>query len=662
MTERSRCEATRQQQICDAWHEFVARGTTPSPFVASHILKGWKLSRKHNVDPKGELVPPMLSAEALSALRAEHAVLLNASEPMLNMLEVSIRDSGYIATLAVASGHLLSVVGNQKQLKRAMEHYNLPGANRSIKYVGASALTLSIDEGKPVQVTGYEHYNHYLHDWRCAAAPIFDAEGVPIASLTLSGHISYKEIHLLMLVSACADAITIRLREESLLESQRRLNALLESIHNALPEPVIAINSENVITHANNTALEHFCGSGQTLVGNRFDTLIGTPDLPRVRRVLEKGLFETMELEVRSKAGLANHLCRFAPILLDDGTPCGATFTISARRHLIDIAKHVSGNYAKYSFDDIKGESHKLKDQIELAKRAAVVSSRILISGESGTGKELFAQSIHNYSPTRAGPFVAISCAAIPRDLIESELFGYVGGAFTGARRNGMIGKMELATGGTLFLDEINSLPFELQGKLLRAIQQMEIVRIGDTKPTRIDIRVISATNQDLRASVRDGLFREDLYFRLSALEISVPPLRERSDDIALLVHFFLRRFSADTGISFHHISTGALEALYNYAWPGNIRELENACERALLMSQDGKVETRHLPAHLLSPHRDDAPADLGVSTRVHDTYRMLVISALQKEQGNISKAAEHLGIARTTLYRKLRQYNIRLK
>lgn len=585
-----------------AWQQFTTGRDVDGAAIAPHILNGWQLSRKFGVDPIGQQVPPVLSESELADLYEENKPLLQAAEPMLKMLEVSIRDTGYIATLAVASGHLLAVVGNGELLDQAYSKYNIPGAVRSIKTVGVSALSLSITERRPIQVTGYEHYSRSFHDWRCSAAPIFDVDNEPIASLTLSSHISRPDIHTLTLAQSCAGGISIRLRERALMESQRHLNAMLESVHNALPESVIAINPEGIITHANNKAMSICANVEEELVGSSIDKIFSKPDLPRVRRIMAKCFPETLELEVLSRKGPANHMCRFVPIRLDNGDPCGMTLSISSKNQLIDIAKHVGGNYAKYSFEDIKGESPKLKAQIEFAHKAAVAGYRVLLYGESGTGKELFAQSIHNSGCSSKGPFVAISCAAIPRDLIESELFGYVGGAFTGARRNGMIGKMELATGGTLFLDEINSLPLEMQAKLLRVLQQMEIVRIGDTKPTPIDVRIIAATNRDLREAVRQGLFREDLYFRLNVVEITIPPLRERNEDISLLVHTFLRRQSYETNIPFMHISPEAMDALYSYSWPGNVRELDNACERALLMAGGGVIDIEHLPPYIAFP------------------------------------------------------------
>ncbi len=658
--DRDITNCSAHDRVRQAWGDFVSGRPVAKHAVAPHILKGWELSRKFGVDPLRPQIPPVLGTQELQKLCEQNATLLLSAEPMLKMLEVSIRETGYIATLAVASGHLLAVVGDDTQLVQARAQYNIPGAERSLKTVGASALSLSIAERRPVQIVGHEHYNRLFHDWRCSAAPIFDVNDEPIASLTISSHISHKDTHTLTLAQSCAHCISIRLRENALMQSQRQLSAMLESVHNALPESVMGINTSGIITHANNKARLHF-GNVRELLGASIEHIFSKPDLPKVRGLLASGTAQTVELEVMAATGAANCLCRFIPIVLDTGVPNGMTLSISTKGQLIDIARHVGGNYAKYSFDDIKGESPRLREQINLAKKAAGISYRVLLYGESGTGKELFAQSIHNSSRFDKGPFVAISCAAIPRDLIESELFGYVGGAFTGARKNGMIGKIELASGGTLFLDEVNSLSLDMQAKFLRVLQQREIVRIGDTKPTPVDIRVIAATNQDLREAVRQGLFREDLYFRLGVVEIIIPPLRDRREDIGLLAHTFLRRQSYENNIPFSHITAEAMNALHSYSWPGNIRELDNTCERALLLAGGEPIACVHLPPHIAGTAEGitGLAQALPVDDSIDDTFRTLVINTVDKYQGNISKAATQLGVARSTLYRRMKKYGI---
>lgn len=649
-----------QETAFIAWQNFTQGLPVDDTAVPPHILRGWHLSRECGVDPQRKVDPPVLSPAELEKLRRENSILLQAAEPMLNMLAVSIRDTGYIATFSVPSGHLLAVVGDAELMEQARDNYNIPGADRSIKAVGASALMLAILEKRPIMVQRFEHYNRHMHHWRCAAAPIFAFDDTPVASLTISSHISRKDIHTLTLAKSCAEGISIRMREMALLDTEKRLNALLETVNNSLPELVVAVGHDGLITHANDRALKYLgiAGGEPTHVG----ALFGKPDLARVERLLCGREPGTMEMEVLSRKGPQNLVCRFTPIILENGEQGGMTISINKRQQLLDLTRRVSGNYAKYSFEDIKGESACLKERINLAMRAAASNHRILLSGESGTGKELFAQSIHNASPSHNGPFVALSCAAIPRDLIESELFGYVGGAFTGARRDGMIGKMELATGGTLFLDEVNSLPLEMQAKLLRVLQQMEIVRLGDTKPTPINARIIAATNKDLREAVREGLFREDLYFRLNVVEIEIPPLRERRDDISLLVHIFLRRQSQETGRPFKNISGKALDALYSYHWPGNVRELDNICERALLLSENGIIDLKHLPAQLAGarerPIASPAAVALGASS-MEDAARQAILAAIERHAGNMSKAAQQLGVARSTLYRKMRALGI---
>jgi len=326
------------------------------------------------------------------------------------------------------------------------------------------------------------------------------------------------------------------------------------------------------------------------------------------------------------------------------------------KRNVINIAKKFGGNYAKYEFEDIKGRDPALQKQIELAKITAKTNSKVLIFGESGTGKELFAQAIHNHSSRREGPFVAISCATIPRDLFESELFGYRPGAFTGARQDGMIGKFELAHQGSLFLDEIDALPLDIQAKLLRVLQQGEIARLGDTRSIPVDVRVIAATNTDLLSEVENNNFREDLYYRVNVVEISIPPLRERKGDLELLVSLFVDRLWKEMGINKPEVFDEVLDIFHAYDWPGNVRELENCIERAVILSQGDEITKQHLPARLVNK-----PTKLVCtsSTSLRDGYRDMIEAALKRNNGNASKAARELNIARSTLYRKLKEFGI---
>jgi len=350
-----------------------------------------------------------------------------------------------------------------------------------------------------------------------------------------------------------------------------------------------------------------------------------------------------------------SYMCSIAPILNDKHEEKGKLITLAEREDVLNIVKRFGGNYAKYDFNDIKGENENLQNQIALAKIAAKSESRILIYGKSGTGKELFAQSIHRYSNRSQGPFVAISCSAIPRDLVESELFGYRAGAFTGARREGMTGKFELANKGTLFFDEINALPLDVQTKLLRVLQQSEIMRLGDNRTVPIDVRVIAATNTDLFEEVENKNFRADLYYRLNVVEITIPPLMERLDDLELLIDHFIKRQCVEMGVEKPQFTEDALETLKTYHWPGNIRELENCIERAVLLSQGKEISIKHLPQRLLiEPDRFCTDA-LSIS----DGLQEMIKIPLERCDGNVSRAARELNIARSTLYRKMDEFGI---
>ncbi len=313
----------------------------------------------------------------------------------------------------------------------------------------------------------------------------------------------------------------------------------------------------------------------------------------------------------------------------------------------------------RYRFDGIVGTSGKLREVLDLAGRVAGSEATVLVTGESGTGKELLAKGIHYSSERREGPFVAVNCAAIPETLIESELFGHVKGSFTGAVRD-KEGKFELANGGTIFLDEIGDLRVDLQAKILRALQERSVDRVGGSRPVPVDVRVIAATNRDLERSVKDGTFREDLFYRLSVVTLHMPPLRERREDIPLLSEFFIRKFNKGADVS---ITRDALASLAAYGWPGNVRELENVIERASVLRRGGEIGVCDLPEKVL--RRTGGVSDIilnlpdeGLS--LEELEKNLIIKALEKHKGNQTRAAEYLRITRPTLIYRMEKYGLK--
>lgn len=315
---------------------------------------------------------------------------------------------------------------------------------------------------------------------------------------------------------------------------------------------------------------------------------------------------------------------------------------------------------SKYILDAIIGESPVIQSLKNVLQKAAAGDSTVLIQGESGVGKEIVAQAIHNISSRSKKPFVAINCAALPELLLESELFGYEEGAFTGARKGGKPGKFELADGGTLLLDEIGDLPLSMQAKLLRVLQEREFERVGGTQVIKFDVRVIAATNKDLRTLTTEGKFRIDLFYRLNVLPLYVPPLRERKQDIPLLIGYFIEKISREKKISPKIISDETMSLLLKYSWPGNVRELENIIERALFLAEGNVVRPETLPPHIQALGRTGSVPELKpMKDVVRETERQLITEALHKARNNKVAAARLLGITRVTLYQKMREYNL---
>ena len=306
----------------------------------------------------------------------------------------------------------------------------------------------------------------------------------------------------------------------------------------------------------------------------------------------------------------------------------------------------------------VGGVSPKMRDAIDIAKKAAVSKSTVLLLGESGTGKEVFARAIHDWSERRADPFVAINCVGLARELLESELFGHEKGAFTGAHQLKK-GKMELAHGGTVFLDEVGDISAELQTKLLRFLQEREFERVGGTQPIAVDVRLIAATSRDLSVAIKEGRFREDLFYRLNVIPIALPPLRERREDIPVLAEYFLRRFAAETKKNMTGISADAEARLASHEWPGNVRELANVIERAVVLGQGADVALSDLPAPISSNGVRCASDDLSYRHALEAAKREIVIRALTHTNGNRAAAARILGLHKTHLLNLMKSLGI---
>jgi transcriptional regulator with PAS, ATPase and Fis domain len=324
------------------------------------------------------------------------------------------------------------------------------------------------------------------------------------------------------------------------------------------------------------------------------------------------------------------------------------------------LIKNASGDASIINLDSIVGKSSKITELKQKVKNIADGYANVLLTGESGTGKELFARAIHYESRRCEKPFIAVNCAAIPENLLESELFGYASGAFTGANKGGKVGKFELANGGTIFLDEIGDMPLQLQVKILRILQDRYVIPIGSNKPIRINVRVVTATNKDLEELVRNGLFREDLFYRINVIPIKIPPLRERKEDIKPLLEALLNKYCRIYNISIPGYNQEIVELLKSYSWTGNIRELENAVEYMInLLGGDKEITIKHLPSKLLESGTNKFEDE---ELRLEALEKKTIIKALKRYGTNTEHkrmAAEALGISLASLYRKINSYRI---
>jgi len=447
--------------------------------------------------------------------------------------------------------------------------------------------------------------------------------------------------------------ITKRKFVEQELETHRsRLEAIFRSVNDA----IITVDAEMNVIEAN-TATNSICGLNlQNLVGN----ILAESDCQcsgLCHAVLEKTLND--KIAVRDYRIECSHdalphqkvSISTSPLLDRDDRFLGAVLVIKDITRISDLERELKN---RHMFQNIVGKSRKIQDIFCLLEDLSSLETTVLLTGESGTGKELAARAIH-YSGTRAfKPFVTVNCSALSENLLESELFGHVKGSFTGAIRD-THGRFQSANGGTILLDEIGDISPRIQLKLLRVLQEKEFERVGHPDPIRVDIRVIASTNKDLRRLVEEGFFREDLYYRLKVVEIELPPLRERPEDIRLLVEHFIKLFNKKFSKEMLHVSDDVLHCFLNYAWPGNIRELEHALERAFVLCRGDVIELAHIPPEIISPKTYRRTA--GKSNSIDSPDELL--AALQKSGWNKTKAARLLGINRRTIYRRISRYNL---
>lgn len=626
--------------------------------VRPDVLESWRRCYDYGLDYNVYNYGPVLDKLTLQEKMHQKDLLLKAADPYICQLEAMLSDA--IILLSDEEGAMLRVIEGNELLRKQNERFNLvPGSVWNESTVGTCAHCISLIQGTPMQICGPEHYFEKYEEISCSSAPIFDINYNLAGSLcVVTSSFSKQSSQSLGLVVSMAWAVQ---NQFQIALHNDLFNLTLQKTDSAL----MAINKSGIITKANLVAQQMFVEISQDLIGTHVDQILG--EQPLIKSVLESGKpIEDAEIEIDRLNQRV--VVSFAKPLNDYcGNNLGCIVALKRINRIKNRETRRDGLNTRFTFDKIIGSSPPIKKVIEIARKFAHLDANILIQGESGTGKEMFAQAIHHESRS-SGPFVAVNCGAIPANLIESELFGYEGGSFTGAERRGRAGKLELADGGTLFLDEIGDMPLELQPVLLRVLEEKRLMRIGGNRYVPVNFRLITATNKNLYEQVENNQFRQDLYYRLKVLQIDIPPLRDRSSDILELANYFIRVIAQKQLIVPPVLSDLATIYLLNYHWPGNVRQLENSMLYAVNVCEDNIIRPEDLPQEITSGIDLNLPVNTG--TQLHmaqpltnlsmkDMERIMITQALEQTKYNVSEAAVLLGMSRSTLYRKIKEYQL---
>ena len=662
-------------KVSEEWNKFTTTGFCDSKSLRPIIYDSWIRSKNYNVNPNN-LKEQLLTESDLKKRISKCSDLVTVAQPYIDNIYSFVKNSGFVVYLTDEDGYVLYLAGDDEIIKSSNNVSKLcVGANRSERYSGTNAIGTCLAINKPIQIYGSEHYVKHHQSYTCSAAPIHNEGNKIIGCLDITGKVYNVHSHTLGMIVAAVDGIEKELKINNAYNKMSIMKNQLSTTLNSINTAIIVVSKVGTILNINKSASDIF-NIDSNCINKRINDVLEYDKRILNFEHLDKNYMDA-ELEIKNtnySITTANYSNKYDQIE-------GTVISFREMKRIHKMVKRISGFTATYTVNNLIGQSSQINYVKSLCLKASKSISNVLILGESGTGKELVAQSIHNASFRRNEPFIAINCGALPKGLIESELFGYEGGAFTGANKEGKPGKFELADGGTIFLDEIGDMPLDTQVNLLRVLQDKEIVRIGGSKPKPIDIRVIAATNKNLLKSIQNNSFREDLYYRLNVFTINVPPLRERNRDIQILAEHFINYYNKTLNKNVIKIDKDALEAFKKYSWPGNIRELENIIERAINIVETNVITVKDLPSLLQklvleNGHQKETIIcgeldDTNIGNNNNDYYnedlsdkkmnfeKDELIRALTINNGNAVKSSQLLGISRRTLYRKLDKYNI---
>ncbi|WP_419737469.1 sigma-54-dependent Fis family transcriptional regulator [Pseudomonas sp. COR18] len=605
------------------------------------IARSWlRCLEDYHLDPSLSIAPTVLEHGRLLESRERLRQVLQIAGNEMTSLHQQLSGAGHAVLLTDARGVILNCVTAPSE-RKIFERAGLwLGADWSEACEGTNGIGTCVVERQALTIHQDEHFRGRHTGLTCSASPVFDPQGELLAVLDVSSarpDVSRQsQFHTMALVNLSAKMIEscyfLRHYDQHWL---LRFHLQAESV-GLFSEGLLAFDGEGRICAVNQSALN--------LLGFGRGGLLGQP---------VEAFFDCSLDELLGRA--STQASASWPLRTRDGRSLFAVLRGQPRsvpRPLVPAAVAVG----RVAAADICLDDETLQSDFRKALRVFERDVPLLINGETGSGKEAFAKAVHQSSQRADKPFVALNCAAIPESLIESELFGYRGGSFTGARKEGMRGKLQQADGGTLFLDEIGDMPLALQTRLLRVLEDRQVVPIGG-EPEAVNVRIISATHRHLLERVQDGGFREDLYYRLNGLEIALPALRERSDKSRLL-DFLLAQEAAGQGVS---IDAAARQALLGFAWPGNVRQLRTVLRTLVALCEDGRIGVADLPAMIRQarPLVEDVPAEPAGAYPLEDAERLALLHALEQQRWHMTNTAGQLGVSRNTLYRKLRKHGI---
>ena len=637
----------KAKRLKEAWTNHI-KWSTKEGEVREVIADSWSRSKSYGVNPDLLAAPIICPSEDIENRIQKNIELLKLIRPLLDDLYTVVHGTDSIIAFSDRDGVILELFGDSEIAMNAASANFKVGANMSERHSGSNAIGTAIVIGTPIQMVGAEHYCVAWHTSHCSSAPIQDPLSSEILGvITVVGYLKTAHPHSLALVKAAADAI-VKLVEQKELEyeqymSNHYFNAALESVSDG----ILIVNLNGEVLRMNKIAAHLLRLSGKDL---------------------EKVKINEIEKLKPFSTSLTEMINGHEVVLKDkiDGEKRGAShFLLTSRKISIDkkhignililkrnVSKELAHSTASYQFSNLVGEDGSFQTTINYARKAAKTDKNVLLTGESGTGKELFAQAIHNDSLRQNEAFIAINCASIPQDLIASELFGYIDGAFTNAVRGGRKGKFEAAHGGTLFLDEIGDMPLEIQATLLRVLEEKEVTPLGSNRSKSVDVRIIAATNQDLWSLIKEKRFRLDLYYRLNILTLEIPPLRERKSDIPLLINHFMDG---------KEVGSDVIKAFVAYSWPGNLRELKNVIEQMEVFCDESVIGMEYMPSYIKKEFQLENQANKLYETHATETKRNTLMAAL-RDADNISAVAKTLGISISTVYRWADELNITVK